>query len=235
MKSARVRPDVREAALERGQRDLAHVPLGGERVQDHAVGDLARDLGHEVADRGEHHLRRAVRVRAGVEERRHERVRVELAREVELLPPFHAAQIARSARMNSRMRAAGCDHGIEKRCSMCGLIWLPRPRVKRPFDASCRSLAIDAIVIGVRANAMATPVDSSSRSVRSRREQQREERVVARLGGGAAVVAVGLERHAPGPRSRRTTRPASRRSSRPKPTVLRHPLSCHTPAVPSLS
>ena len=53
--------------------------------------------------------------------------------------------------MNSRIRAAGCDHGIEKRRSMCGLIWLPSPSVKRPFDASCRSLAIDAIVIGVRA------------------------------------------------------------------------------------
>ena len=63
------------------------------------------------------------------------------------------------------MRAAGCDHGIEKRRSMCGLIWLPRPSVKRPFDASCRSLAIDAIVIGVRANAIATPVDSSRCSV----------------------------------------------------------------------
>ena len=63
------------------------------------------------------------------------------------------------------MRAAGCDHGIEKRRSMCGLIWLPSPSEKRPFDASCRSLAIDAMVIGVRAKAMATPVDSSSRSV----------------------------------------------------------------------
>ena len=63
------------------------------------------------------------------------------------------------------MRAAGCDHGIEKRRSMCGLIWLPSPRVNRPLDATCRSLATTARVMGVRANAMATPVDTSSRSV----------------------------------------------------------------------
>jgi len=43
-----------EPALDARQRDLAHVALGGEGMQDHAVGDLARDLGHQVADRGEH-------------------------------------------------------------------------------------------------------------------------------------------------------------------------------------
>ena len=34
--------------------------------------------------------------------------------------------------MNSRIRGAGWLHGIEKRRSMCGLIWLPRPSVNRP-------------------------------------------------------------------------------------------------------
>ena len=51
-------------ALERGQGDLAHVLLGRERVQDDAVGDLARDLGHPIAHRGQEHLGCAVRVRA---------------------------------------------------------------------------------------------------------------------------------------------------------------------------
>jgi len=74
---------------------------------------------------------------------------------------FHECQMARSARMNSRMRGAGCDHGIENRRSMCGLIWLPRPRVNRPLVAKCRSLAVAASVIGVRANATAIEVPSS--------------------------------------------------------------------------
>ena len=37
---------LREARARARQRDLAHVALGGEGVQDHAVGHLARDLGH---------------------------------------------------------------------------------------------------------------------------------------------------------------------------------------------
>ena len=65
--------------------------------------------------------------------------------------------------------------------------------MKRPFDASCRSLAIIASVIGVRANAMATPVAELEPLGGLRRQHEREERVVARLGGDAAVVAVGLE------------------------------------------
>ena len=40
--------------------------------------------------------------------------------------------MARSASTNSRMRAAGRDHGIEKRFSMWGRIWLPSPSTKRP-------------------------------------------------------------------------------------------------------
>ena len=65
------------------------------------------------------------------------------------------------------MRAAGADHGIEKRRSMCGLIWLPSPRWNRPPDSACRSHACAASVIGLRAKAMATAVVSSSRSVAS--------------------------------------------------------------------
>src|SRR5438876_7429149 len=76
----------RPAPLERGHGDLAHVPLGGEAVQQDPVRDLARHLGHALADGGEEHLGDAVRVRARVEERCHERVAVELAPEVELVP-----------------------------------------------------------------------------------------------------------------------------------------------------
>ena len=61
--------------------------------------------------------------------------------------------------------AAGCDHGIENRLVMCGLIWLPSPRMKRPCDAACRSHPICARFIGLRANATAMPVPSSTRSV----------------------------------------------------------------------
>ena len=97
---------------------------------------------------------------------------------------------------------------------MCGLIWLPRPRTNRPFDATLQ-------VVGRRSPASSacgrtrprSPVPSSSRSVCLRREHEREERVVAGLGGDAAVVAVGLERRRPARRSRRTTRRASRRPS----------------------
>ena len=79
-----------------------------------------------------------------------------------MLPSFHDAQMALIARIISRIRAAGCDHGIEKRLVMCGLIWLPRPRMNRPPDAACRSHAICARFIGFRANATAIPVPSST-------------------------------------------------------------------------
>ena len=56
VKSARVRfPSATANPRSRpGSVDLADVSLGGERVQDDAVCDLARDLGHLVADRGQH-------------------------------------------------------------------------------------------------------------------------------------------------------------------------------------
>ena len=67
--------------------------------------------------------------------------------------------------MSSRMRGAGCDHGMEKRFVMCGLIWLPMPSMKRPLVSSCRSLASTASVMGLRAKATAIPVPNSSFSV----------------------------------------------------------------------
>ena len=72
------------APLERGQRDLAEVALGGEAVAQEAVAHLAGHLGHQLADAGQEDLGVAVRVRARVEERGHQGVRVEVALEVEL-------------------------------------------------------------------------------------------------------------------------------------------------------
>ena len=80
------------------------------------------------------------------------------------------------------MRAAGCDHGIEKRFSMWGFICEPSPSMNRPFEYSWRSLATVAIDSGLRAKATAIPVPSSRCSVCSAGEQQREERVVSGLG-----------------------------------------------------
>ena len=72
------------AALERRQGDLAQVALGGEAVAQEPVAHLAGDLGHQLADPGQGDLGVAVRVGAGVEERRHQGVGVEVALEVEL-------------------------------------------------------------------------------------------------------------------------------------------------------
>ncbi len=63
------------------------------------------------------------------------------------------------------MRGAGWLHSIEKRLVMCGLIWLPRPRMNRPFENACRSQAVLASVIGDRAKATAIDVPSSRCSV----------------------------------------------------------------------
>ncbi len=73
--------------------------------------------------------------------------------------------MARRARISSRMRGAGCDHGIEKRLVMCGLICEPSPRTIRPPDCSWRSWALCASVMGLRAKATVIEVMSSSRSV----------------------------------------------------------------------
>src|SRR3954452_16277866 len=48
---------------------------------------------------------------------------------------------------------------------MCALIWVPSPRCSRPPDSACRSSAAAAVVIGLRANATAIAVPSSTRSV----------------------------------------------------------------------
>ena len=76
---------------------------------------------------------------------------------------FQQSQIARIARMNSRILGAGCDQGMLNRRVMCGLICEPSPSRSRPFDSSCTSLACTAVDIGLRANAMTRLVPSSMR------------------------------------------------------------------------
>ena len=60
------------------------------------------------------------------------------------------------------MRGAGWLHSMVNRLVMCGLIWLPSPRMKRPLEKACRSQPMLASVIGLRANATAIDVPSSS-------------------------------------------------------------------------
>lgn len=45
------------------------------------------------------------------------------------------------------------------------LIWLPSPSMKRPREAACRSFAVYAVVMGLRANATAIDVPSEIRDV----------------------------------------------------------------------
>ena len=75
-----------EAAVpgQRGHGDLAQVPLGGEAVAQEPVGHLAGHRRHRLAHPGQQHPGCAVRVGPRVEERRHQRVLVELAAELQL-------------------------------------------------------------------------------------------------------------------------------------------------------
>ena len=73
--------------------------------------------------------------------------------------------MARIAPIISSMRAAGRDHGIEKRLVMWAWIWLPSPSMNRPPDRACRSQATCASTIGLRAKPTAMAVINSMRSV----------------------------------------------------------------------
>ena len=69
-------------------------------------------------------------------------------RKSSLDPVFQQSQMARMARIISRMRGAGCDHGMENRRVMWGLIWLPSPRMKRPAERWLIVIADCAISTG---------------------------------------------------------------------------------------
>ena len=84
-KSARSRPAFDQAALDGRQRDGINERKRAERMNDHAVGDLACHFCHVWSDGGENHLGCAVVLIFRGEGRGHQRVRVELADEFELL------------------------------------------------------------------------------------------------------------------------------------------------------
>ena len=64
--------------------------------------------------------------------------------------------------MNSAIRSTGRPQGIEKRRSMWGFTWVPRPSRNRPPVKEARSQADWATTIGDRANATATEVPTST-------------------------------------------------------------------------
>jgi hypothetical protein len=161
----RVRPDFGQAPVEGGQGDLAHVALGGEAVGQKAVGHLAGHLGHELAHPGQEDRRRAVGVRSGVEERGHEGVGVEVAPEGQLgavVPrrpdgPHGLDELAHpGGGVRPRHRVPLGDVGLDLRA---------QAEHEPAFREGWRSLAMTAVVIGLRAKATAIPVPNSMRSV----------------------------------------------------------------------
>ena len=65
-------------------------------------------------------------------------------------------QQARIISTYSRRRGLGGPHGTEKRRSLCPLICVPMPMMKRPPENSWRSQPWFAITYGERANATVT-------------------------------------------------------------------------------
>ena len=73
--------------------------------------------------------------------------------------------MARRAITYSRIRGAGGVQSMLKRRTMCPFTWLPRPRTNRPPDCACRSQAMYAMSMGLRAKARAMEVRRSMREV----------------------------------------------------------------------
>ena len=158
--SARVRPAAREArARARAARRRARSRASGSgcTIQPSATSPATAIIGGPKPARKI--ARRAVRVRPGVEERRHQRVACRTRRGSRAARP--SSHAARSRARRARTRAcgrSGRDHVWLKRRSMCGRICVPSPSTKRPREMSCRSFARCAHTIGLRAKAMAIAV-----------------------------------------------------------------------------
>ena len=193
-KSARGRPAVASPRSSAGQRRLAHELLRRERVDHEAVGDLARDLGHARTDAGQEDAGQAVRARAGTEHRRHQRVRVELAAEVELRSLVPATP-----------RSPGCASTIS-RIRAAGL----RPRHREPLLDVRLDLRSEPEVEPALRGELQVVGEARQRHWRARerdrdrgrelqslavlrREEQREERIVWALEREHAVVALRFE------------------------------------------
>ena len=125
--------------------------------------------------------------------------------------------MARIASTSSRMRAAGADHGIEKRRSMCGLIWLPEPEV----EAAARERLQVPGLGGERHRAAGEGDGDGGGQLEALGgvggQHQRQERIVRALEGEGAVVAGRLHRPSRVGHlgERRVTRGPSTRIARP--------------------
>src|SRR4029453_15157751 len=73
--------------------------------------------------------------------------------------------MARIARTASAIFGPGDSNFTEKRRSLWAFTWVPRPSVKRPCDAFCKSPAIIAVTIGLRENTVAMLVPRRIREV----------------------------------------------------------------------
>ncbi len=83
-KSARCDPTRSQRARDGRHRHLPEVALGSKAVDQDAVGDLSGHPRHVLTHRGQEHFGHAMLVRARIEERRHQRVGVEITPKVEL-------------------------------------------------------------------------------------------------------------------------------------------------------
>ena len=69
--------------------------------------------------------------------------------------------------MYSRICRSGLPHLALNRLVICGLICVPKPRMKRPCEAAAKSQAVCAMIIGLRGKATAIAVPSDMPSVAS--------------------------------------------------------------------
>ena len=97
------------------------------------------------------------------------------------------------ARIASAIFGPGDSNFTEKRRSLCALTCVPRPSVKRPPEAFCRSQAMCAVIIGLRENTVAMLVPSLMRDVDGGGDAERQIGIVLGLGRPEAVVAHGLD------------------------------------------
>ena len=181
--SARVRPERSSPRSSAGSRHVAQVALCREAVDQESVADFSCDLGHELTDAGDEHLRRSVGIRPGLNIGVISVCCVELAPERELRPfvpcrpdrPHREDVLAHSrCRVRPRHRESLLDVRLYLRAEP---EHEPALRVELQVVRHRRHRSS-----GLRANATAIPVPSSRLLGVLRSEQQREERVMAGLG-----------------------------------------------------